>query len=84
MIETIAQYVLEKDWEAIFNMHSALQVCKSKNSTSIFFHHMDESGITPEEIDDIQGMAYFVEGEHGNFAVISFEICGVHITLAFN
>lgn len=84
MIETIAKYVTEKDWEAIFTMGLCVYMDNSAGHRSLYFHSMEKSPISTEEINDINGAAYVVDSSSGNFAVIQVLIGTVCVSFIFN
>jgi hypothetical protein len=85
MIEDLKKEIDANNWNAILEMHSNVSVNKNLLGSTIFFHDMETSNISPDEILELKGGCYLMDFSDGSTgAVLNILIKHVGITMFFN
>ncbi len=85
MIEEIKTAILQSNWNAILEMHHSVSVSKNTDLPCIFFHDMEKSKISQDEIFELKGGYYLMDFSDGSTgAVLNTVIEHVNIAMLFN
>jgi hypothetical protein len=85
MIEELKKEIDTNNWNAILEMHSNVSVSKYLFGTTIYFHNMETSNISPDEILELKGGCYLMDFSDGSTcAVLNTIIKHIVITMFFN